>query len=430
MFRLTDLREILRYIPEFRDRSFVIAIDGAVVADENFQNIVLDLALLRSLNIRVVLVHGAGLQVRQLAAKAGIRLSNSDGIGITDQLTLDVSIQAASKVSHTLLQALSDQDLRGAIPNVLVAHPAGILRGVDHQFTGKVERIDIQLLNVLMTNDIFPVIPPMGFDGTGRCYRLNSDAVAVEVAKAIGATKLIYLAAHKVLQKDEEVLRNLTADEAATILRSQRAELSPPEAISKLENAVRAARIGVPRIHIIDGTTPEGLLSEVFSKEGVGTLVHANEYQQIRRAQKRDVRALYALMQQGFEAEELLKRSRAELERTIEDYFVFEVDRNIIGCCALHLYPGEQKAELASVYVDTQYENRGVGRKLIRYTEEIARTSGFSTLFCLSTQAFNYFITKGGYKLGTPDDLPTARRQVYDRSGRKSQVLVKQLIES
>src|SRR6478735_2616664 len=126
MLRLTDLREILRYIPQFRDRTFVIALDGAVVSDDNFANLMLDIKLLRSLRIGVALVHGAGLQVRQLAAKAGIRLSNSDGTGITDATALSISIQAATGVSHQVLQGLADNDLRGAVGNALVSHPAGI----------------------------------------------------------------------------------------------------------------------------------------------------------------------------------------------------------------------------------------------------------------------------------------------------------------
>ncbi len=352
MLRLTDLREILRYIPQFRDRTFVIALDGAVVADDNFPNLLLDITLLRSLRIRVVLVHGAGLQVRQLAAREGVRLSNSDGIGITDATTLQIGVTAANRVSHQVLQGLADNDLRGATGNVIVAHPAGILGGVDHQWTGKVERIDTAMLKDLLEHEIIPVVPPLGFDGEGRTYRLNSDAVAVEIARAVEAVKLVYLSAHKPPKLEGRTLRSLTTDEATTILKKQRGDIRPAEAISKLDNALKAAKAGVPRVHIIDGTMPEGLLTEVFSNEGVGTLVHANEYQSIRKAQKKDLRAIHALIQRGVEADELLKRSRAELERKIEDFFVFEVDKNPVACGALHLYPDQKKAEVASIYVD------------------------------------------------------------------------------
>src|SRR3954468_3414324 len=168
MRRLTDLREILRYVPQFRERIFVISVDGAVVADDNFGNILLDITLLRSLRIGVALVHGAGLQVRQLAAPEGVRLTNSDGTGITDATTLQIGITAAHRVSHQLLQGLADNDLRGATGNFIVAHPAGILGGVDHQWTGKVERVDTAMLRGLLSHEVVPIVPPLGFDGEGR----------------------------------------------------------------------------------------------------------------------------------------------------------------------------------------------------------------------------------------------------------------------
>jgi amino-acid N-acetyltransferase len=191
--RLTHFREILRYVPRFRDRVFVIAVDGAVVEDENFPNLLLDIALLRSLSIRVVLVHGAAHQVRRFAGIARVTPSDVDGTGITDRETLQVAITAANRVTHEILEGLAANDLRAAYPNALVAHPKGILGGVDHLFTGRVERVDILLLQTLLEHDIVPVVPPLGCDGAGNSYRLNSDAVAVEVAKALRAVKLIFL---------------------------------------------------------------------------------------------------------------------------------------------------------------------------------------------------------------------------------------------
>ena len=185
MLRLTDLREILRYVPQFRDRVFVIAIDGAVVEDDNFPNLLLDIALLRSLRIRVALVHGAGLQVRQLAAREGVRLRIATAPASPTRTRCRSAITAANRVTHEILEGLADNDLRGAAGNVVVAHPAGILGGVDHQFTGKVERVDTACSASLLEQDIIPVVPPLGFDGEGRTFRLNSDAVAVEVAKAV-----------------------------------------------------------------------------------------------------------------------------------------------------------------------------------------------------------------------------------------------------
>src|SRR5580692_6720840 len=188
--RLTHFREILRYVPRFRDRVFVIALDGAIVEDDNFPNILLDIALLRSLSIRVALIHGAAHQIRRYAEVSKIVPSDLFGTGITDRETLNIAITAANRVTHEILEGLSANDLRGAYTNAIVAHPAGILQGVDQQLTGRVERIDIALLQSLLKHDIIPVIPPLGCDGDGHTYRLNSDAVAVEVARALRAVKL------------------------------------------------------------------------------------------------------------------------------------------------------------------------------------------------------------------------------------------------
>jgi amino-acid N-acetyltransferase len=427
MQRLSDLREILHYVPQFRDRVFVLAIDGAVVAEENAANVWLDVALLRSLRIGVAIVHGAGLQVRQLASRLGTKLSNSDGIGITDAPTLQISLSASNKVTQEIIVGLAANDLRAASGNFLISHPAGILGGVDHQFTGKVERVDTTMLQSMMAADIIPVVAPIGTDGENHTYRLNSDAVAVEVARALGAVKLIYLSAHQPPKMNSKLMRQVNPDDALGILKKQKQDISPVESHSKLENAVRAVKLGVPRVHIVDGRVPEALLAEVFSNEGIGTLIHANEYQSIRRAMKKDLRGLYALIQRGMEADELLKRTRAEIERHIEDYFVFEVDKTPVACGALHVYVNEDMAELSSLYVDHRYENQGIGVKLIRYGEELARQMKVAELFCLSTQAINYFVQKAGFRLGTPDELPPSRREVYERNGRKSQVLLKRL---
>jgi amino-acid N-acetyltransferase len=426
--RLTHFREILRYVPRFRDRVFVIAIDGAVVEDENFPNLLLDIALLRSLSIQVVLVHGAAMQVKRTAAQMNVSPSDTDGLGITNKETLQVAITAANRVTHEILEGLLANDLRATCPNAVVAHPKGILGGVDHLFTGRVERIDTVFLQMLLEKDIIPVIPPLGCDGVGNSYRLNSDSVAVEVAKSLRAIKLIYLTSEAGVRGPKgEVVRQMTVQEAEAFLKKRRSDLSR-EASAKLEHAVRAGKEGVERIHIIDGGEQEGLLGEVFSNEGIGTLVYANEYQSIRPAQKKDARAVFGLIQQGVRAEELVKRTRADIEKQIGDFFVFEVDRNPVACAAMHTYPEQNKAELASVFVDDRYANQGIGAKLISFVESLARQRRFAELFCLSTQAVNYFVQKAGFALGTPDDLPPSRRERYEQNGRRSQVLVKALV--
>jgi len=421
----TDLRGILQYIPRFRDKVFVLAVDGAIITEENFATILTDVAVLRSLNIRVVLVHGAGAQIKNLAEEQGIAPSNIDGTGITDAPTLQLALTAANRLTHEILEGLSAHDLRAASTNAITAYPMGILQGVDHLFTGKVERVDTDLLQTLLTQNILPVVPPFGFDGDGRTYRVNSDSVAVAVAEALKAIKLIFITTHDGLVRDGQLIRQVLSADLDTMLNGK--ESFPTDLLSKARHASAACKAGVPRVHIINGRINEALLAELFSNEGVGTLIYANEYQQIRKALKKDVRNILQLTQNSVQTEELVKRTRTTLEKQIGDFYIFEIDKHPVGCVALHVYPDQDKGELACLYVRSSHENQGIGRKLIQFAESRARELGLNELITLSTQAFTYFQSKAGFSEGSPDDLPSSRREKYDASGRNSKILVKKL---
>ena len=425
----TDLRGILQYIPQFREKTFVLAIDGAIVTDENFATLLLDVAVLRSLNIRVVLVHGASAQIKALADKQGIKPSNCDGSGITDAATLQIAMDAANRLTHEILEGLSANDLRAVCPNAIIAHPLGIIQGVDHLFTGKVERVDVDLLQTLLAQGIIPIIPPLGFDGDGKTYRVNSDSVAVAVAESLKAVKLMFITPQDGILVQGRLIRQMLLADFESVLALQKNDVAP-EQLSKALNTVAACKAGIPRVHIINGRVDEGMLAEVFSNDGIGTLIYANEYQQVRRAMKKDVRAIQLLTKKAVEAEELVKRSRASIEKNLGDYFIFEIDKNTVACVALHVYPDHKKGELACLYVNPSHENHGIGKKLIQFVENKAREMGLSELLTLSTQAFTYFQSKGGFAEGTPDDLPPDRREKYDASGRNSKVLVKKLVKA
>ncbi|PYJ05237.1 MAG: amino-acid N-acetyltransferase [Verrucomicrobia bacterium] len=424
--KLTDLRGILQYIPQFREKTFVLSVDGAIVTSENFANILLDVAVLRSLNIRIVLVHGASAQIKALAAERKLKPSDLDGAGITDAETLQLALTAANRLTHEILEGLSANDLRAACTNAIIAHPMGIIQGVDHLFTGKVERVDVELLQTLLNQGIIPVVPPLGFDGDGKTYRVNSDSVAVAVSGALKATKLMFITTQDGLLRQGRVIRQMLVADLDEILANHRSEILP-EMLSKGIHASAACKAGVQRVHIINGLVDEGLLAEVFSNEGIGTLIYANEYQQIRRALKKDVRHILMLTKNSVASEELAKRTRSSIEKNLNDYYIFEIDKNPVACVALHTYAEHGKGELAYLYVSPSHENQGIGRKLIQFVESKAREQGLNELLTLSTQAFTYFQSKAGFGEGTPDDLPPGRREKYDQSGRNSKVLVKKL---
>jgi amino-acid N-acetyltransferase len=422
----TDLRGILQYIPRFREKIFVLSLDGAIVTEENFSNILLDVAVLRSLNIRVVICHGAAAQIRALAEQQKIKASDSDGSGITDAETLKLALTAANRLTHEILEGLSANDLRAASTNAIVAHPMGIIGGIDHLFTGKVERVDTEMLLSLLSQGIVPVVPPLGFDGEGKTYRVNSDHMAVAIAEAVKATKVIFITTYDGLANRGKLIRQMLASDLEKVLADKKNDLAP-DMLSKAAHAAVACKAGVPRVHIINGRVDEGLLAEVFSNEGIGTLIYANEYQQIRRAMRKDIRSIQLLTKGGVESDELVKRTRAVIEKQLPDYYILEIDKHPVACVALHIYPEQKKGELACLYVSASHENQGIGRKLIQFVESKAREMGLKELLTLSTQAFTYFQSKAGFSEGTPDDLPPTRREKYDAGGRNSKVLVKKL---
>lgn len=426
--KAADLRGILQYTARFRDRVFVLNVDSAVLASENFHNLLLDISVLRSLSIRIVLVHGCSTQIRALSDEMKAPASDFDGMGITDARTLQLAILASNRLTHDILEGLNETDQRAVVTNAIVAHPAGILQGVDQQCTGQVERVDVDFLRDLLDQGVIPVVPPLGFDGNGRTYRVNSDGVALEVSEALRANKLIHVSTSNGVREAGKLSAQFSVEEAEEFIRKNRADL-PAAMMSKLKHGVRACRNGVQRVHIIDGTKDEALLSEIFSNEGVGTMIHANEYLAIRPARKKDAGLILKLIRGSVEQQQLMPRTRRDLEERIADFFVFEIDRNVVGCVGIKLYDDhpERLAELECLFVSEAYENQGIGGKLMLFAEQQARERGARRLFALSTQAFNYFQHKGGFKEGDPSLLPSARRAAYEQSGRRSKVLYKDL---
>lgn len=423
----TDLRGILKYVPRFQGQIFVLAIDGSIVADENFGNLLVDVAVLRSLGIKVVLVHGIGQQIVELSESRNIAITNADGTGVTDAATLDLAIRASSRVSHLILEGLTQNSLKCAITNSVRALPVGILKGVDQQFTGKVDRVDKDFIAHLINADILPIVQPVGYGPDGRSLRINSDLLAAEVAEALGASKIIYLTPQAGLEINGEIKRDIAVDALRAILKDHPEHFNELS-LSKAAHAIRAIETGVPRVHIVDGRAFDGLINEIFSSEGVGSLIYANDYQQIRKATKRDVRFLYNLTRNAVKREELIHRTQQAIEKNIDQFYVFEIDENIIACVTLYFYPDKPGlAEIGSLYVLPFYHNRGVGRKMVDFACMRAKEKGVTTIVALSTQSYSFFTSVLGFEETEKTVLPEARLKLYEESGRNPKVLIKQI---
>lgn len=423
----TDLRGILKYVPRFQGQVFVIALDGVIVADENLSNLLLDIAVLRSLQIKIVLVHGIGYQLKLLAAEQKMELSDIDGAGVTDLATRDIAVRASSRVSHQILEGLTQSGLKCAITNSVRATPVGIVKGVDQQHSGKVDRIDTEFIVNLLNQQIVPIVQPVGFDRNGQSLRINSDLLATALATDLDATKVIYMTAAEGLKIGDEIRRQISMEELQTTLEKNPGSIAPPQQ-SKARQAVRAIGGGVPRVHIIDGRLHDALLNEIFSNEGVGTLVYGNDYQQIRKATKRDIRLIHNLTRHAVKRAELVHRTLESVEKNIDSFYVFEIDENLIGCVSLTAYPDKPGLmELGSLFVQPFHSKRGIGKKLVAFACHEAKANGAKEVIALSTQTFAFFTDVCGFSEASVDILPESRRAAYDQSQRNSRILHKTL---
>jgi amino-acid N-acetyltransferase len=297
-----------------------------------------------------------------------------------------------------------------------------VIKGKNHLFTGKVEKVDVAILKSMLAQDILPLVTPIVCDREGQSLRVNSDHLAMELAAAMGASKLIYLTPFPGLQINGQVRINLPEDELKKILADKSIVLDP-RIRSKAVQAAKALDENVPRAHILDGRVFGGLLTEIFDKVGLGTMIHANDYDQIRQAKKKDAQALYNLAKHGAKTDALVLRTRQQIEQSISEFFVYEIDDSIIGCAALKPYPDGKTMEVCAVYVQPFYHGRGVGKKLVEYAKLRAKDCGAKKLVALTTQTQGFFQSACGFVAGSLKDLSPARRKELKASGRNSHVL-------
>ena len=418
----TDLRGILKYVPMFREHVFVLALDGSLVAHENFQNVLLDIAVLRSLNIKVVLVHGVGQQLKALAKQKQTTISDPHGELKTDAVTLELATEAAAVVSLEVMQGLTRNGLRCATCNGVRSKEIGMVKGEDQLNSGAVDKLDDVLFNKLLDTDTIPVITPIAFSREGTPLRINSDLLASELASKLNASKLIYMTTQEGLQINDQPLTNLPVANLESLLESATEQI-PERLLSKVEHSVKAINAGTPRAHILDGRLFGALLNEIFDKVGIGTMVYSNDYQSIRRAVTADAHSIYNITQNGVRAESLRERSQESIEATIADYLVYEIDGSIVACVNLKIYDSGDIAEIGSVYVQAFYQNKGVGRKMVEFACAEAQERGSKRAIAMTTQASKFFSKVCAFEEGTINDLPAERREDYAQNGRNSKVL-------
>ena len=425
-------RDSSPYIHAFRGRTFVIGFGGEMLAEEQFTNLVHDIALLNSLGVRLVLVHGARPQIEERLEARGVELQYVNGLRVTDDQALACVKEAAGvlrvEIEAQLSVGLANSPMAGAhirvaSGNFVTAQPLGIRDGVDYCHTGEVRSVDAQAIDRALDNGAIMLLPPLGYSPTGEVFNLSTEDVATAVAIELKADKLIYLVDGPGVEDEPDTLiRELSPSAAETILARQ--EL--PDGIARcLFSAVYACRAGLRRAHLIDRHQDGSLLLELFTRDGVGTLITGETYEGMRRAEIDDVGGILELIAPLEAQGVLVRRSRELLEMEIEHFHVIERDGTIIGCAALYPFAQERLAELACVAVHTDYRDQGRGDALLDFVEKQARSEGIDGLFVLTTRTAHWFQERG-FVPATLRDLPMQRQELYNYQ-RRSKVFLKRL---
>lgn len=424
------------YINAHRGKTFVLMFGGEAVNHENFHNIIHDIALLHSLGIRLVLVHGARPQIDENLAEYGLTTPFHDNIRITTREALRCVLDAVGsirlEIEALLSMGLANSPMYGAridavSGNFVTARPYGIRDGVNYELTGEVRSMDTEALQRNLQNGSVIVLGPTGYSSTGEVFNLMSEQVAVEAATALQADKLIFLGEKQGIEgENQRLLREMIPNEVDRFLRDRKMD---SDILRHLAGAAEACRGGVRRVHLISYARDGALLQELFTRDGSGTLVSNDPYEEIRQADIDDVVGLIELLTPLEEQGILVRRSRERLETEIDQFVVIERDGMIVGCAALYPIPrldGEPKsAEIACVAVHPNYRKSNRGAELLDYLEERARDKGFDQLFLLTTRTGLWF-TEQGFRQVATDQLPAARLEMYNLQ-RNSQVYLKPL---
>ena len=432
-------RSVAPYIHAYRGKTFVVAMAGELIAAGKLNSFVQDLAIMHAMGIKIVLVHGFRPQVSEQLRAKGHPERFSHGLRITDAPALDAAQEAAGQLRFEIEAAFSqglpntpmaNATVRVVSGNFLTARPVGIVDGVDFMQSGLVRKVDAAAIRKAIDIGAIVLLSPFGFSPTGEAFNLSMEDVATSTAIALQADKLLFLTEipgiHEVRGDPGSAIdTELALADAKRML----AELPPPERPSDmafyLRHCVRACEGGVERSHILPFAADGAVLTEVYTHDGIGTMVVDEKLESLREASADDIGGILQLIEPFERDGTLVKRDRTEIERDIGHYTVIEHDGVIFGCAALYPYPEAQTGEMAALTVSENVQGQGDGERILKRVEQRAKAQGLTSIFVLTTRAMHWFV-KRGFAVVEADWLPEARKRKYNWD-RRSQVLVKQL---
>ncbi len=419
------------YIHAHRNKTFVISFGGEAVLAEDFDHHVHDFALLSSLGIRLVLVHGIRPQIDQRLHKLNVPARFHQNLRITDDIALQCVKEAAGivrvEIEALLSMGLANSPMAGsglkvASGNFVTAKPLGVIGGVDFCHTGEVRKIDTAAIQQHLEQKNVVLVSPIGYSPSGEIFNLSAEQVATSVAIALKAEKLILLTEQSFQNPEtKQPVRQITSEEATKFLQNH--PDTPDTLALPLKAAIQSCRSGVNRAHLIDRTIDGSLLLELFSHDGIGTLISSTPFEALRPATLNDIGGILELIKPLEQQGKLAKRSREKIEMEISDYVILERDGLIIGCLALHVDETGQFGAIACLAVHQDYQGSARGQRMFDHVCQKAKQLNLKKLFVLSTQTAHWFIERG-FQPSTIENLPEPLKALYNPE-RNSKVLCK-----
>ncbi|MBP6901922.1 MAG: amino-acid N-acetyltransferase [Burkholderiaceae bacterium] len=432
-------RAVAPYIHAYRGKTFVVAACGEAIAAGKLALLAQDLSIMHAMGIKLVLVHGFRPQVDEQLALKGHTARFVNGRRITDAITLDCAQEAAGQLRFEIEAAFSqglpntpmaNAAVRVVSGNFLTARPVGIVDGVDFIHSGLVRKVDAAAMRRAIDIGAIVVLSPFGFSPTGEAFNLTMEEVATATAVALGADKLLFLTEvpgipENLDDADSGIDTEMALADARRLLAKLPQARRPTDLAFYLQHCVAACEGGVERSHILPFAVDGAILQEVFTHDGIGTMVVDEKLESLREASSDDVGGILQVIEPFERDGTLVRRERTEIERDIANYTVIEHDGVIFGCAALYPYPEARTAEMAALTVSPAVQGQGDGDRLLKRVEQRARAMGLESMFVLTTRTMHWFI-KRGFTPVDPDWLPEARKRKYNWD-RRSQVLVKKL---
>lgn len=407
------------YINAHRGKTFVLMFGGEAIEDDNFANIINDIALLNSLGVKLVLVHGARPQIDLRIALRGVEKRFANNIRLTDKQTLESVKDAAgsvrSQIEALLTMGLANSPMHGAqirvcSGNLVVAMPMGVRDGVDYEHTGLVRRIDVEGINDHLQDGSIVLLSPMGYSPTGEVFNLSHEDVATQAAIELKADKLIIFGEQEGITNAEGKLkRNIDSAQLADML----ADPSLGEQHAILSAIAQTLRADIPRCHCVSYQKDGALLQELFTRDGAGSLISKRHYEQLRQAGIEDVGGILQLINPLEEKGILVKRSRDMLEAEIEKFTVIERDGMIVACAAFYAYQQDKTGELACVATHRDYRGKNRGERLLDAIKESAIQQNLTSIFVLTTVTAHWF-QEQGFIQDSLNNLPEGKKQLYN----------------